>query len=328
MNIRKYKQNMKNLIFLGMVCFTFFAPFHNAQADNWNRYNINFSRQKGISSNFSGKYVVYAGSNSESFNIRHAWHNKKNYTSKIATSGAERQLLFKNREIIFYAKNKQGATAAGLDGLRAFPFVLPQNTERVLAATYTVQKKGSQRIAKRLCDELLLQPKTPNRFTQVVCLDQKTGLALKQVIFLQENQPLETLVFSELLYRKLDLSSFNGVNGLKRWAKHAERQTGGNGQKNIYPLNGLPEGFTVVAMKKNSGEAKHFVLSDGLIQVSLFLEPNSKREAQISKAYYIDGALAFAIEQTDEYRISAIGFMPPSGLKELITSVGEASQLK
>ncbi len=81
-------------------------------------------------------------------------------------------------------------------------------------------------------------------------------------------------------------------------------------------------------MKKNSGETKHFVLSDGLIQVSLFLETNNKREAQISKAYYIDGALAFAIEQTAEYRVSAIGFMPPSGLKELVTSVGEALQVK
>ena len=303
-----------------LLCISFVV-----QADNQAHYNLSFSQRKGAQSGFSGKYILYAGSNSESFNIHHAWINKKNYTSKIATSGSERQVLYKNREIVFYAKNQQGATAAGLDGLRTFPFVLPRNPERILAATYSIQKKGSQRIAKRVCDEMVLQPRTPNRFTQVLCLDQKTGLALKQVIFLQESQPLETQVFSELVYRKLGISSFNSVRGLKRWTKRTERNLVARELKNTQ-LAGLPEGFSIVAVKNNHKDARHFVLTDGLIQVSLFLEPNNKREAPISKAYYIDGALAFAIEQNNQYRISAIGFMPPSGLKELVLSVGGALQ--
>ncbi len=322
MNTKINHQSVKRIVLWGLALILLNIPFF-VQADNWARYNINFSQHKGVQSGFSGKYVLHAGSNAESFNIHHAWLNKRSYTSKIATSGMERQVLYKNREIIFYAKNQQGATAAGLDGLRAFPFVLPQNPERTLAATYTIQKKGSQRIAKRVCDEILLKPKTPNRFTQIVCLDQKTGLALKQVIFLQENQPLETLIFSELVYRKLSTSSFNSMKGLKRWSRHTERGAVARKQKDTDLLKGLPEGFSTVAVKNNK-ETKHFVLTDGLIQVSLFIEPNSKQGAKMSKAYYIDGALAFAIEQNNQYRISAIGFMPPSGLKELISSVDEA----
>ncbi len=311
-----------NRIFL-LLLLSLFGLISTVSADSG---NSEFWARKGYKTSFTGKYVIQGGVNSSSFDIAHAFLSGRSYTLMTASSGSERQVLFVNSNIVLFAKNKQGLADSGLDILRRFPFILPETKQKNLGKFYSVKKTGTDRVANRVCDETLIQPDNTvlKRYTQKLCIDQKTGITLKQVIFLEEGRPLETLFFSEIAYKKIPLSVFKNKPALKQKVSHNTQRKGSGrtkGTDNPLPvLKGLPQMFSVIAYKETE-KVKHFVLSDGFVSISVFIEPATAQDEPVSKAYYINGALAFAINQTKTQRISAVGFMPPSGLQELVSVI-------
>lgn len=309
-----------NILFVLSVFLMGFVPLSSAETLS-NYAHADFLIRKNYQNSFSGRYMVQNAAQTKTFEIEHAYLSKGNHTIVRATSAPERALLFEDHKISFFAKDAKGFTQSNLDVLRKFPLLFSQDVKKSLATTYAVKNGGAFRIANRTCDEIILTPKESNlnRYSQKLCVDRITKLVLRQILYLNNEEPLETLVFSEIMFKKISADAFKPEKGLKSIHHRVLKKGVGALPKEF--VDDIPKAFQVIAYNKVD-QIQHFVLSDGFVYVSLLIETTqNKNEPIATKAHYIDGALSFAVTQTKDKKISALGFVPPSGLKELVSSI-------
>lgn len=154
---------------------------------------------------------------------------------------------------------------------RHFPDLLPANATP-LANWYTVKLGDSQRVAGLECREVELAPKDNFRWGYVLCAEKDTALPLKAVMVNGSGQPLMQYRFAEI---KLGAPVRTGPAPAVAVTEAAQPVAAERvGVKN------LPPGFARVTavqrkLPNKPGDVEHWVFSDGLTHISLFLEPAS-----------------------------------------------------
>ncbi|WP_434777735.1 MucB/RseB C-terminal domain-containing protein [Neisseria sp. Ec49-e6-T10] len=301
-------------------------------ASDWDE--LKHLNQSGSKEHFSGSYISQLDGRVGSFRIDHALFAGIEFDKRVATSGLERELIKKGDTIRIYAQSAPAFEAARIDHLRAFPFVLPKDMTH-LSKSYNLKNNGLDRVAGRECQKYIVQAKDRSKYNQRLCVDKQTGVTLRQEIYFN-NKPIEVQSFSEITFKSIPKARFNGNKKLKLWNERAISPISISGgykslSKSSEPiLKGLPEGFSVIGEKAGSNRkdksAKHYILTDGLIQLSLFVEPAqnsyfSELSGGKTQAYSLNGALSIASLNKGIYRLTILGFMPPQSLRSILNTV-------
>lgn len=156
---------------------------------------------------------------------------------------------------------------------RHFPDLLPADAAP-LANWYAVKLGGPGRVAGLDCNNVELAPKDTFRWGYVLCAEKNTALPLKAVMINQAGQPLMQYAFAEV---KLGTAARPATAGpMPDMPESAKPAPPG-----AVEVNALPPGYTRIAavrrqLPNKSGEVEHWVFSDGLAYISLFLEPAAK----------------------------------------------------
>jgi sigma-E factor negative regulatory protein RseB len=151
---------------------------------------------------------------------------------------------------------------------RHFPDLLPANAAP-LANWYAVRLGESSRVAGLDCRQVELAPKDAYRWGYVLCAEKDTALPLKAVMVNETGQPLMQYTFAEIKLGAMPKSSPAPMPGMPEAAQPVGTERVG--------VRSLPPGFTrITAVKRKlpnkSVEVEHWVFSDGLTHISLFLE--------------------------------------------------------
>ncbi len=151
---------------------------------------------------------------------------------------------------------------------RHFPDLLPANAAP-LANWYAVRLGESSRVAGLDCRQVELAPKDAYRWGYVLCAEKDTALPLKAVMVNETGQPLMQYTFAEIKLGAMPKSSPAPMPGMPEAAQPVGTERVG--------VRNLPPGFTrITAVKRKlpnkSVEVEHWVFSDGLTHISLFLE--------------------------------------------------------
>lgn len=151
---------------------------------------------------------------------------------------------------------------------RHFPDLLPANAAP-LANWYAVRLGESSRVAGLDCRQVELAPKDAYRWGYVLCAEKDTALPLKAVMVNETGQPLMQYTFAEIKLGAMPRSSPAPMPGMPEAAQPVGTERVG--------VRNLPPGFTrITAVKRKlpnkSVEVEHWVFSDGLTHISLFLE--------------------------------------------------------
>jgi sigma-E factor negative regulatory protein RseB len=169
---------------------------------------------------------------------------------------------------------------------------------------------------------VVLEPRDQYRYTHMIWIDRATSLPLKSQTVDNHGTPVSMYVFSEIeIGKRPDKSVFD-----VRMAGKRKQLAGFNAgaQDDVWQI-ALPPGYTRIleAMRPLPGGSTpvlHSVYSDGMSNISVFIEPLRDENAGM-EGLSTEGAINIYARRVTDHKVTALGEVPPAALLETANSV-------
>lgn len=250
-----------------------------------------------VNNNYSGVIVIAQGQKVESLAVEHTMHDGVESLYLKTLSGAPRELIKQGGKIKTNALPKQYQFNPSA--------ITTQTTFSQFANAadnkfYRTSLSGKSRIAGRDTQVIDIEAKDFLRYSYRLWLDVETGLPLKVLTVDKNNNAIEQIAFAQITIAPAS----NTTKPKKVPAKKSLK----NPYKDI-------KGFNLVAIE-SKGDSEHYLYSDGLVSVSLYVDPSKlKEQAQMSK-----DSVNGLILGNGSIRVVAIGKVPVLTLESFLMS--------
>jgi sigma-E factor negative regulatory protein RseB len=199
---------------------------------------------------------------------------------------------------------------------------LPSNDIR-FGSEYDVSIVREERVAGRKAVLLAIRPHDSFRFGHRIWLDIETGFPLKTTLVGAQGEAIEQVRFADIsighniqasaLAPSIDIESFSWFSSKKRSINKAAETEWSN--------DSLPPGFRVVSTSKENvpGQQEplvHIMYSDGLANVSVFIEPLKNKNP--TRSSRVGSSNSFSI-QSGDYQVTAVGEVPADTVQNIAT---------
>lgn len=270
--------------------------------------------------NYSGIYVYHQSEHVEVLRVLHRIDAAGEQEKVEVLDGAPRQFLRINNDVYCHLQDGKSVRLERNTARRFFPALLPVEPAGLLDY-YDAKLGGTERVAGRPCQVVMLEPRDGYRYGFTLWLDKQTGLPLKSHIVNGHGSVVSMFVFSEIQIGKApDIQLFH--NDLKgKRIQNASLDVPADVDWNVTP----PPGFAQVqkAVRPLPGKAMpvtHLVFSDGLSVLSLFVEPADPRVQRL-RGLSAEGAIGAYGREVDGYTVTTMGEVPNLALIETGNSV-------
>lgn len=270
--------------------------------------------------NYSGVYVYHHGEHVEVLRVLHRTQGKGELEKVEVMDGTPRHFLRINNDVYCHLPDGKNVRLERNAPRRFFPALLPSQPARLLDY-YEVSLGGSERVAGRSCQVVILTPRDGYRHGYNLWLDKQTGLPLKSRIVNDHGSVVSMFVFSEIqVGRAPDSGLFrNDLTGkqiqsasLNKAADVAWSVTAPPGYERVQ------EAVRVLPGKQ--APVVHLVFSDGLSVLSMFVEPVDP-QVQRLQGLSAEGAIGVYAREVDGYTVTTLGEVPNIALIETGNSV-------
>ncbi len=270
--------------------------------------------------NYSGVYVYHHGEHVEVLRVNHRADARGEQEKIEVLDGTPRQFLRIGNDVYCHLADGRHVRLERNVPRRFFPALLPDQPQTLLDY-YEARLGGSERVAGRTCQVIVLQPRDGYRHSFTLWLDKRTGLPLKSRIDNENGGPVSMFVFSEVQIGKMPEASVfrNDIAG-KRIMKASLDEAADPGWS-VKP----PPGFermqvAVRSMPGKKAPVTHMMFSDGLSVLSMFIEPSDPR-VQSLRGLSAEGAIGIYAREVDGYSVTTLGEVPNVTLIETGNSV-------
>lgn len=237
-------------------------------AKNWLE-RINFAV---LNNNYSGVIVLVQGGKMESLAVDHKMLNGKETLRLKTLSGIPRELLKIGGQVKTNALPKQYQfSAAGVNNQGS----LSQFANAADYKQYRVKLAEKSRIAGRITQVVDIHAVDDLRYSYRLWLDVETGLPLKVLTLDKNNNAVEQMAFTQI--------SIEPVKNKTELVKTRPSKALNNPYKDV-------KGFKLMA-KEIKGSSQHYLYSDGLANVSLYIDPSKVREQAQMKKDSVNGLI-------------------------------------
>jgi sigma-E factor negative regulatory protein RseB len=279
---------------------------------------------------YEGTFVFQRGDRIDTVRVVHA-AEEDGYRERLQTlTGSAREII---RSVDRISAIK-GARVEPQDGKQGAPQRPPAFAGTMLRAheRYDLSSPGFDRIAGFPCYQLHAVARDEYRYSHQYCLHQDTGLPLLSELIDAEGQLLERLVFIELEFLDVVFEEALVPRGCD--ARHIEiRATEGahgdaDGHDQWY-FEDLPPGFrTVIVTERSFGPedlkpSLHFVLSDGLATVSVYVNPTGE-DGEAFKAATRAGATHAFARPLAGHQVTVVGEVP----RKTVERIADATRFR
>lgn len=292
------------------------TPLPPGEAAGWLQRMADASRQLP----YEGVFILGSGDRMQSLQVVNRPSGKAKDSRLVVLDGQQREVRCTRNESV----SSEG-TGAGMHferrlGSRHFPDLLPENAG-ALAEWYTVRLGDDDRVGGLDCRQVELLPKDRFRWGYVICADTKTFLPLRAVMINETGLPLMQYAFAEV---RIGAPASSAATTVAPAAAEEQARSAPDG---VIKVRQLPPGYTrVVAMKRklprHLAEVEHWVFSDGLTYVSLFLEPASKPVHPV-KGASPRGMMHLLTRQVGGYQATVVGDAPWPAVEAIAMSLAE-----
>lgn len=270
--------------------------------------------------NYSGVYVYQHGEHVEVMRVSHRRDASGEQEKIEVLEDVPRQFLRIDKDVYCQLPDGKTVRMEKNTSRRFFPALLGENPQD-LQRYYAIRLTGSERVAGVNCQIVSLEPRDGYRHGYQLWLDKRTGLPLKSRIVNSNGGVVSMFVFSEIqIGRALDAQNFRqDLAGKKIIMASVERPPSA-----IWDVS-APPGYALVleAMRPMPGKkmpVTHWVFSDGLSALSLFIEPDSDSSGNL-QGLSAEGAMSIYSRQLDGHKITTLGEVPNRALIETGNSV-------
>jgi sigma-E factor negative regulatory protein RseB len=272
----KYRQSGVRTV--GMLAGIFFAQASAAgdqlapnEAAAWLQRMSDASRQVV----YEGVFVVQQGPAMQTLSVSNRPVGTTKDSRLAAMDGLQREIrCTQNGSVVRVTERGQIKMEKRLNS-RHFPDLLPPNAA-AMVNWYGVKLGALARVAGVDCRQVEILPKDAYRWGYVLCAEKDSGVPLKAVMINEAGQPLMQYAFAEIHFGgapKVDVppsASAWTMPPMSAAIRPVDIET--------VSVKNLPPGFSRITAVKRTlpnkpGEVEHWVFSDGLTHISLFLEP-------------------------------------------------------
>jgi sigma-E factor negative regulatory protein RseB len=213
--------------------------------------------------------------------------------------------------------------------IRRFPSLLLDESENLEEQYNASIVAAEHRVAGRSCTLIDIQPKDALRYGHRLCVDGQTGLLLKDQTLDESGRVIDQIAFSALQFGK-DVPAGHLRPGwdTASWQVVQSASTDVKADSLGWRI-APPAGFHYVAQLSRPTRAgqplMHLVLSDGLVAISLFIEPVAERSGERPVQSASAGAMSIHSQRLADYWLTLVGEVPLETLKTLAARVEYAA---
>lgn len=263
---------------------------------------------------YEGVFVVRQGDAMQTFSVSNRALAQGNESLLSALDGGQREVRCSQTGAVTVVSEGGQVRVEKRLNRRHFPYLLPANPQP-LTAWYEVRLGESMRVAGLECRNVELKPRDAFRWGYVLCAEKETGLPLKAVMLNAGNQPLMQYAFAEV---KLGAAPRLASKPATLPDMPEPARPVDTGQ---VEAKALPPGFVRVAAHKRRlpdmhVEVEHWVFSDGMNHISLFLS-QSRKPVETVKGESARGMVNLMRRQIGVFQATVLGDAPPLAVETI-----------
>lgn len=231
--------------------------------------------------NYVGTFSYQSGNHIETSRIAHRADGEGEFERLEVLDGSPREVIRSSSEVRCILPDQRTVIIDQASSYRAFPVRLPASYV-ALAENYRIRKGEVNRVAGYEAQSIVLEPRDDLRYGHVLWAELQTGLLLKSRMIDEQGDVIEQFTFSDLrIGGEIDKTLLEpryaqgeGWRVINVRGNHLNKADAGWVLRNALP------GFVLSSVVRrplgpDRGEALHLVFSDGLVSVSVFIEPIS-----------------------------------------------------
>lgn len=273
--------------------------------------------------NYTGTFTYQSGGNSETSRIIHLVDAGGEQEKLEVLDGSPREIVRSNDEVKCFLPEDKVVIVEKRGQHKAFPALLPASVSS-LGEHYLIRKGDVSRVAGLDSQLIVLEPKDTLRYGHHLWADVNSGLILKARTVNERNETVEQFVFNQLqINGSIDRDTLKPKFGTEgtAWRVHNARASqslsaGGDWLfRSQLPGFKKSAGMRRQATRGSGTETTHFVFTDGLASISVFIEPLAGQKAE--KATYSVGAINVYKRVAGKHLLTVLGEVPTATLMRL-----------
>jgi sigma-E factor negative regulatory protein RseB len=307
----------------GLLVATLFAiPAAFAQdAAEWLQHAATAARTL----NYVGTITYQHDGRMETSRLAHFTDANGEYEKLTNLDGPTREVIRSNDQVRCYYSDMKMVRIEPQAFHNVFPALVPQQLA-TLTAHYYFRKAEIARIAGLETQAYIFEPKDGMRYGHKFWADSATGLLLKARLINERNEPIEQFAFSDIqIGAKLDRDMLQAPFPAPPPDWQVRESLPGDVvlEQTGWIVKDLPPGFAKVTEGYRTLRGKprvaHLVFSDGLVAVSVFVEPTPAGPQQVGLSQ--QGAFNLYARPLDEHLVTVVGEAPGATVRQIAHSV-------
>lgn len=261
---------------------------------------------------FQGVYVQQHGEHIESVGICHVVEGGVVSERREMLDGPPREMVRHGDQIsVYYPEGTRLKSFDPRSNGRLFPRLLPDNPAEVLL-NYSLRRSGRERVAGMDAEMIDLEPRDRLRYPHRLWTHVETGLLLKAATLGFKREVFDLYAFSQIqIGNHIDRNLLKPVHPVRPLVLESTAVSAVPNPSQ-WDTKAIPAGFRMIqqtqrAMPGRSQPVLHHLYSDGIVTLSVFVEPIS---ANASVGAMRQGVLAIYGRQEGSYRVTALGEVP------------------
>jgi sigma-E factor negative regulatory protein RseB len=276
--------------------------------------------------NYVGTIVYQIGPRVESSRITHLYDDGHEFAKLVNLDGPAREVVRSQGEIRCYYPDAKLMRIEPGTFRNVFPS-LSAEQQQSLSEFYDFRVLGPDRVGGRAVQVVVFEPRDGLRYGHRFWSDASTGLLLKARILNEHGDGVEQFAFSDLAINApiehamvepswpsvpSDWQVLKGLSG-----DVVQQETG-------WLVTRIPPGFSKIMegfrkLRGHRDRIAHLVFSDGLVSVSVFVEPLIAASAPSGFAQQ-GGLNVYSVRQ-DDHLITVMGEAPGATVRQIAHSV-------
>jgi len=304
----------------GLVSFMMPAKAQDETPNDW----LNKMARAVQTTNYEGTVIRIKDGTAEALKVVRMVSDGVIREKVLVQDGNGLEIIRNGNEVHCILPDKKSVLVEEWDEQSGLFSALPSSDVR-FGSEYDLRIVRRDRVAGRKAIMLAVQPHDQYRFGHRIWLDIETGFPLQTQLIAGDGATVEQVKFADItLDREIQISALQPTYDTAgfRWIDEPRRRMT-QAVEADWISDSLPPGFRIVSSHQeelpgSDKPATHILFSDGLANVSVFVEPADGRS--VSERSRVGASNSFSVA-TDGYIITAVGEVPAETVEQIARSM-------
>lgn len=283
--------------------------------------------------NYDGTFVYGQNNEMTSMQIIHSVDKNGEFERLISLDGSGREVIRSGDTVTCILPDKKSVVVDKSKPDTEFPPTFPIKIKQ-LSKYYDFHFANNGMVAGRSAKKLMIRPKDKYRYAHTLWVDEKTGLLLKDHLIGKKGKIVEQFMFTQINYPDVinkDRLTSDGKHKTFTWYKAKDLAPKAEVKESMsWKVMKVPVGFVPGVqrhhkMTMSEMPVEHFMYSDGLASISIFVEKQMKKSKNLIGGSTMGAVNAYG-RAIGKYHVTVVGEVPHATVKMVGDSVKHISQ--